>query len=173
MGSLRQDQAQMGGFTVDLTVVPVVSASPDYTSGDVMGAKTEIVNAGRLSSTDASGQSVNSRGVIMSVVISDKAEQSLDIDVLFFKAEPSTGTYTDNGAFALDDADALLCIGVAHVTDWTDGGSGSDIGFDSNLGFAFDLGAANASLWIIVVARGAHNLGSTSDFQIRVGILAD
>lgn len=170
MGSLRQDSAQMGGFTVDLTVVPAVSASPNYTSGDVMGTQTEIVNAGRLT---GSGQSVDTRGIIQSVMISDKAEQSLNLDVFFFNAEPATGTYTDNAAFALDDADALLCIGVAEVTTWVDGGSGSDVGFATNLGFAFDIGSGNGSIWVILVARGAHNLGSTTDLQLRVGILAD
>ena len=158
---------QVGGFTVNLTTTLAVSVSPNYSTGDVMGTKTELANAGRLH------RLVTARGIIQSVVIADHAEQKANIDIIFFNAQPVNGTYTDNAALALHDDDSDMVIGVAQVATWIDGGSGADIGWASNLGFAFDLGSANASIWMLAVARGAHNLGATDDIRVKIGLMVD
>lgn len=157
---------QTGGFTAVFSSTPTVSATPDYTTGDNMGGKITIEKIGRLH------RLIDSRGIIQSVVITDKSGQNLDIDVIFFDSDPSGTTFTDNAALTIVDADLVKIVGTVLVNTWS-AFAANGVGFETNLGIPFDLGSANASLFAALVARNSHNLASTSDLTLRVGILQD
>ena len=164
--------AQGGGLTKIFTDTPTVSASPNYTDGDNMGGLITLTNFGRPTNTDASSPTVFSSGIIQSVVITNLVAGSLNIDVLFFDTNPSNTTFTDNGALTVNDTDLLTLIGLASVTTWS-AFADNEMGYESNLGIPFNLEAGNASMYVALVARGAHNLASTSDLTLRVGTLLD
>lgn len=154
---------RVGGFTIIVEDTPVVEATPDYAAGDLMGGKIVLTRAVRGSGAHS--------GVIQSVIITDLAKQSVNIDVLFFDADPSNSTYTENAAFDVDDADLLNLVGVAAVNDWSDF-SDNSVGQALNVGIPFHLNTGT-TLYAVMVTRGVHDLASTSDLTLRIGILQD
>lgn len=73
---------------------PTVDTSA-YASGDTIGAKmtfTGVCSMGKQ------------RAQILGVQILDKAKQSADIDVVLFNTSAPGGTYTDNAAITIADA---------------------------------------------------------------------
>lgn len=156
-------EQSVGGFTKIVELTPTVEATPDYATGDLIGGKLEFTGAIRRKFTNT--------GIIQSVIITDKAKQSINIDVLFFDTDPSNTTFTENGVLVVHDTDLLNLVGVAAVTDWKNF-SDNSMGQALNLGIPFKIDT-NFSLWAAMVTRGAHNLASTSDLTIRVGILQD
>lgn len=168
MGSSHNDR--VGGFTKFHTATPTVSASPDYTAGDAMGGKITFTNFGRRNRVLT--KDVGSTGVIHSVMISDLSAEAKNIDVVFFDTNPSNSTITDNAAIDVHDTDILTIIGVVNVTTWASFNDNA-VGFEGNLGIPFDLEAGNSTVYVALVARGDHNLASTSDLTLRVGVLQD
>ena len=167
---VNSHNARGGGFTKVHSSTPTVSVSPNYSSGDAMGGLITFTNFGRRNRLAV--EEFGGAGIIQSVVITDLAAQSLNIDVIFFDTNPSNTTVTDNATLDVHDTDLLTILGIVNVTSWADF-SDNSVGFESNLGIPFDLGAGNSSIYAVMVARGAHNLASTSDLTLRVGVLQD
>lgn len=150
---------------------PATSASPDYSTGDNVG--------GLLTFTDALDKSQT--GVLMSVTISDKAGQTGALDLVLFDSNPSSTTFTDNGALTVNDADLVKILGVVAVVS-ADYHAFADNSVASVAGVGLPLQLAGASdqtgqqipaLYGALVARGTINLASTSDLQVSLGILWD
>ncbi len=154
---------QVGGWTTVVTLTPVISASPNYASGDLLGAKLSFANAVRGSG--------NHTGLIQAVIITDLEKQSIETDLIFFDTDPSNTTFTDNDALDIDDTDLLTIIGVATVADWSALNDNS-VGQALNLAIPFNLGTGT-TLYGALVTRGAPNHGSTSDITVRVSIMQD
>lgn len=149
-------------YNVVSSVTPAVEATPDYSTGDVMGGKMTIANAARLS---------GGSGKLESIVMASKVDMTVDIDVVIFDSDPSATTFTENSAVALDAADAAKVIGVVTISTRHDLGT-PVIASVRGLGIPFDC-AAGTSLYAVCVARGTINLGSTSDLTFRFGITQD
>lgn len=132
-----------------------VEASPDYSSGDLVGGLLTI-------SSDPYGG-----GLIQSVIITDLAKQNVDKDVVFFDTNPANTTFTENAALAIADADLVDVLGIAPVLDWFSFNDNS-IGQALNLAIPF----VNTPLYAAIIERGTSNYASTSDLTIRIGILA-
>ncbi len=115
------------------------------------------------------GQTASQSGIIQSVIITDLGKQSANLDLLFFDANPSNTTFTDQAAFDVDDADLINLIGVASVTDWK-AFSDNSMGQELNLAMPFTLDAG-ATLYAALVSRGAPNYVAATDLTIRVGII--
>ena len=163
--------AQGGGFTRMYTSTPTVSDTPDYTSGDLMGGKITITQAG-TANDGRPHRLTDFSGIIQSVIIMDLDARNLDIDVVFFDTDPTNTTFTDNAAFDINDTDLLTVIGVVNVTTWAafnDNGVGKSV----NEGLAFHTGLNGSAIYAALVARGAHNLSTTNALTLRVGILED
>ena len=141
-----------------------VDASPDYSTGDLVGGKLTFDNLGRIIPKFRNG------GLIQSVVISDLAGVSITKDVVFFNRDPSNTTFTENAALAINDTDLLNVIGVAQVADWF-AFSNNSVGQALNLAIPFVIRDSDASLFAAIVERGTANYVSTADLSIRVGIL--
>lgn len=138
---------------------PTIEATPDYTTGDLIGGKIELTNA-----VNAAGGG----GRIKSVVITDLAKQDVNKDVIFFDVNPSNTTFTENGAFDVADADLVNIIGAVAVSTWFDFADNS-VGAALALDIPFVL--VGTSLFAAMVERGAGNYVSTSDLTLRVGVV--
>lgn len=157
------DRVTVGGMTA-IAVAPTVSTTPAYTAGDAVGGKLTLASAVRLS---------GGNGLIQSVVLADKGKQSVALDVVFFNADPSGTTFTDNGALTIADADLLKIVGhvsvaAADYSAFVD----NSVATKAGLGLAFKL-ASGTSLYACIVARGTPTYTSTSDVQLLVSILED
>ena len=137
--------------------------------------ETPTITAGAYSAGDAVGglltfdiiQNHNIGGIIKSVVITDKAKQSVEFDLVLFN---QTFTPTaDNAAFDVSDADLLNCVGVANIPttaymDFVD----NSVAIVGNLFVSAKSADDNGKLYGQLITRGTPTYASTSDLQIRV-----
>ena len=136
-----------------------------YASGDLVGTKIELAEA-----VDGdTNQSGTVGGLIQSVVVTDLGAQSADLDIVFFDADPSNTTFTDNAAFDVHDTDLLNIVGVAQITTWV-ALSDNSVGQALQLAIPFVLDSGH-SLFAAIVSRGTPTYVSTSDLTLRVGVL--
>lgn len=154
--------SNVGGFTVVRDVTPTVEATPDYSTGDVMGGLMTISNAAR-----ASGGS----GIVNSIVLASKVDLTVDVDVVLFDANPSGTTFTENAAVAIATTDAAKVIGIVTLSTRHDLGT-PVVASGRGLGVPFDA-ADGKDIYAVCIARGTINLGTTSDLTFRFGILQD
>lgn len=154
----------VGGVTTAITATPTVSTSPAYTAADALGGKITLASAVRVS---------GGGGIIQALTLADKGKQSAAIDVVFFNADPSGTTFTDNGALTIADADLLAIIGVVSIaaTDYSAFADNS-IATKYGLGLAFKA-VGSTSIYACLVNRGTPTYTSTTDIQLAVKILQD
>lgn len=139
---------------------PTVQATPDYSTGDLIGGKQELLNA-----VEESGAA----GIIRGVSIADAANAKIQIDAIFFNADPSNTTITENSALAVAAADLDKIIGAVVV--------GTYFAFNANafgrpsgaVRIPFVLGGGT-SLFLLMIARGTINLAATTDLDVRVAL---
>ena len=148
-----------GGNIIAISQSPTVSASPAYSSGDVIGAKLTFAAA-----VLAAGGS----GLVQSVTIDCKSAQTGAMDLILFNADPSASTFTDNAALAVNAADFDKVVAVVHISDWTNLGTPS-FAQGQNLAMPFTL--VGPSLFGVLVARSTPTLGSTSDLTISANVI--
>lgn len=146
-----------------ISVRPVVETSL-YTTGDLVGEKLSFAGAAIPGAAAA-------KGVIKSVVITDDAAQAANMDVVFFDADPSATTFTDNAAFTPADADLAKIVGVAQLTTHVSFADNS-VSLSGELYIPFDLGTAT-TLYAALVVRAGPTYVATDDLQVRIGILQD
>ena len=149
------------GITGKVALTPTLDTS-QYASGDVLFTDSKLEDAGRA---------VGKATTLQSVAISDLAKQKKALDLLFFNAEPATGTYTAKGAFDLDDADALLFVGHVHIasTDYVDAAD-SAVGTKVNSGL--QMTPSVADLYVIGVIRDTPTYAA-SDLKITFEFIQD
>lgn len=97
-----------GGFSVQLT--PTV-ATATYIAGDVIGGILTFASV-----NGASGRPIK----IQSIALVDKSQQSVPFTILFFKATPSGGTYTDGSPLVFGSGDYANFVGAVRFfeTEW-------------------------------------------------------
>lgn len=144
-------------------LTPTVDASPDYSTGDVMGGVNDFAEAGRY------GLMGHGVGYIVSVAIKSKADITVPIDVVFFNSNPSNTTWTENSAVALDAADVAKLIGFVTITSFSDLGT-PVVGF-AECRIAIQPADANPGhIYAVMIARGTINLASTSDITLEIAV---
>lgn len=145
-----------------ITVAQTVTAA-QYAAGNCVGGLITFATAARVSG--ASGAS-GTGGIIASVIIDCKSAQTTQMDVLFFNADPSSGsTITDKTAIAIATAQWQTMIGVAHVADWTSAGTPS-VG-QSLVSIPYSLASAT-SLFAVIVTRATPTFAATTDVSISI-----
>lgn len=149
--------------TRQVEATPTISTSA-YASGDLIGTKMTL--------TGATSASVPN-GTIVSVELIDKDAEAANVEVVFFDANPSNTTFTDNAAFAPTDADAanIICVREVqkHFAFSTNGVSEAQ----NMAPCPFYLGGTNTTIYAAIVSRGTPTYTSTSDLTLRVGIFQD
>ena len=154
---------EIGGNTKLVSVTPTVTAGA-YHANDVLGGIQTLTNALRVSAGTA---------VLQSVTVRDLAAQNVVLQIFFFNANPATGTYTDNGAFDLDDTDSGLCIGKVTISasDYISLVDNS-VATITNCGLPLKA-TTGTSLYAIIRTTGTPTYASTSDLKITFGLLRD
>lgn len=154
----------VGGQTAVVQVTPTVETSA-YADGDLVGEKLTLTNAGRIE-----GGSL----IVHSIVLADKAKQSAALDVVFFFADPSGTTFTDNAALDVADADLEKIAGVVSIaaSDYADFNDNS-VATVRNIGLLVDLPDGERDLYACLVTRGTPTYVETDDVDLSVGILQD
>lgn len=145
-----------------LTATPTVTASPDYTAGDVVGGLLTFTNA--FPATSRTGR-------IVSVAIVDDAGQTATYDLFLFKSEPAT-TYTDNAAFSPSEADLVLASPVLQVS------SSNRFAADAKAITSLSslnsfVQATSTTLYGVLVDRTGRNGASASDITVTLTIEVD
>lgn len=143
-----------------VTITPTISASPDYSVGDVIGGIQTIALA-----NFASGLPTK----LQSLAVIDKTGASPQFTVLLFKATPAGGTYTDNAALVIDASDLADFVGMVKVVaaDWTIPVAGSGVAAIGGIGQILPVTAT--SLFALIIADATYNAASTSDLILTFG----
>jgi len=143
--------------SVQQTVSPSLSASPDYAAGDVVGT---IIELAVLAAAVA-----GAKFRLKSVHVVDEAGQAPALLIYFFTATPTGGTYTDNTAVvwgALDGNREQGVVSVAAANYVTVAGKSSQTlsGIDQ-----IHVPSA-ASIFMLVIANGAYNAAADGNLII-------
>jgi hypothetical protein len=155
---------KFGGETKVATATPTVSTSPAYSSGDVIGSLMTFSGIGRVT---------GGTGIIQMVTIMCKSAQAFACDLVLFHTNPSSSTFTDNAAVAVNTADYDKIIGVFSLSagSWTSLGTPS-VG-QLLQSAPYKVAAGQSDIYGVLVARGTPTLASTSDLTIAVKALQD
>ncbi len=149
--------------TQRLTAAPVCDTNA-YAAGDLIGGKLTLTPAVRLQGFG---------GILTRITLTDKAKQNAPIDVVFFVADPTGTTFTDQAALAIADADLLNAFHVSILaTDYASFSDNSEATV-SNVGAAFRLAAAEKALYAALVCRGTPTYVAADDLQLTVAIAED
>lgn len=163
--ALSAGEAHIGevGTSCDVIEITPECLLTPYVSGDVLGTKMTLANAVRISGGTAT---------LTNIEVIDNAQQNAPIDVLIFSQDPTTGTYTNQVAFAWDDTDMLKNVAGISITAgmYTNYGNGSraTTGLLGNVVKASAI-APGTSLWVILVIRGAASYTAINDLTIKLG----
>lgn len=141
----------------------VVSASPNYSAGDVVGALMTLTNAARVSGGYTNLQSVLITNLAPGVVLVG--------EILIFDATPAA-TFTDNSAIPDISGDVAKIVGVVSITSGsyasqTFGASNPLSVSWTNVAARIFKTNASANLFAVLVTTAALDLASTSDIGIR------
>ncbi len=163
-GQLIAGEAHVGevggnAIIISPTVTTTNFATP-YSAGDVVGAKLTLTNAVRVTSGS---------GVLDSIYVQEKGSQAAVLDILIFNADPSNGTYTDNGAFTANDTDMAMCIARIHIAaaDYvaTGGYTSASLG---GLGKTV-VASGSANLYAVIITSGTPTYAATTSLKVRFG----
>jgi len=163
-GVIAMWASRYGRYTRVLTSTPTISTDA-YASGDLVGTLMSVAEAVRGKAL------VHGTGTIRSVMISDLAKQSANMDVLFWTVNPSNTTFTDNAAFDMNDNDLVNMCGIAQVTThiaFADNG----VSTAHDLFIPYDL-TTGSVLYAALVARATPTYAGTSDLKLFVGVQQD
>ena len=150
--------------TSNSTVVDLVFSldTSAYASGDVLADTQELASALRV---------VDGTGVLQDIVLNDKDDQGLAMDVVIMSANVSLGT--ENAAVSISDANADNILAIISVTaaDWIDLG-GCRVATLRNLSKVVKSASGSSSLYVGLITRGAPT-HSASGITARFGFLRD
>lgn len=146
---------------VSIAPTVTITATPDYSAGDCVGGIVTVSSAVNTKS--------NRPIRLTNVTLTDNAGQAPALSLLFFRATPAGGTYTDNSALVLDASDIADLVGVVRIAaaDWYTVSSKSLVAVN-DLNMIMDI--TTTSLFMLVVADGAYNAGATTDLTVKLGV---
>lgn len=143
-------------------VQPVLTATPDYSSGDSMGTGGALAIAGAVLDDGGLGRV----RVINATFAGTTATPG--ISLVFFNALPSASTLTDNAALSVHANDRAKVIGsVAMGTFVATGGMSS---VTTAVDIPFRLPAGSTTLYVLPIATGTINADAATDLVIRLAI---
>lgn len=143
--------------TTQRTVSPTVSTSA-YADGDNIGG-TEY----QLQSVVNNDQG----GFVWTITVLDYAKQTPAFTLVFFSAEPSNTTFTDNAALDIHDSDMPYYIGHVSI-EAADYASFSDNAAATKTDVGIGYVALSDNLWVVLVADGAATFAAATDLVINI-----
>lgn len=116
-------------------------------------------------------------GVIQTITVIDLDSQDAELELIFFGAEPSNTTFTDNAALDVHDTDLDEALGsvVIEATDYKDYADNS-LGTKNNLGFCYRIPTStqgNNSLYVALVARSAATWTNAGNLRLKITVWFD
>lgn len=144
------------GKTDVLKFAPTTDDTPDYSDGDVFGTLITVPAC---------------RGMLATIALkSEDALAANDVTAIIFDANPSSTTFTDNGAMAVHDDDLSKIIGFVSLDENLDVGDG-EVLQARNIGIP--LATTGTAFYIIFRANAAINLSVTDGVTVAIGVLQD
>lgn len=133
-----------------------ISATPDYSIGDVVGGIITLSGV-----MEASGRQAE----LQTVVLKENGGQSPALSLIFFRATPAAGTYTDNAQLIWGAGDAGNIVGVVRVlvTDWLIPGASTNKAMVDLSRLGKLMGSATSDLYLLIIADSAYNAAATTD----------
>lgn len=164
-GSVFGLATSAGGYTDQISPTITVSTST-YAAGDVVGGVLTLVNAVRASGSTA---------VLQSLFLQDLSNQKPALDIFIYNANPTAGTYTDNGAFPINTTDLAKQIRRISIatSDW--GTTGTIATADLSLGGKILKAVGSTNLYAVFVVGGSSTptFATTTALTARFGVLQD
>lgn len=167
-------------ITRTISVVPTISTSPAYTTGDQIGGIMTLTDVVRQDGTV--NQGINNglmagQAELHSVTILDGGKQDAAIDIWFFNTSP-TVTSVDNGAFSMSDANqAAQCIGAISIgTAYSDAALNSTSSDGKNIGLNLQVAASATSptnIYAIAIIRATATYTATTDLKFLFSFYVD
>lgn len=149
-----------------ITVTPTVQAAA-YAAGNSIGGKITLANVSLESS---------STSILESLVALVKSGASADITALFFDGTIAS-TITDKATPTISAADMANCLGAVAIAAADFVAVGTPVlATKTGLGLAVKpsktvLPENRKNLTLVLLAGGAITFGSTTDLQIKLGVL--
>ena len=161
------------------TAIPTVQATPDYGTGDVLFAPTEIPNF---------FQNKGSACILKSVCIIDKQVVGThDFTLYFTHSSTALGTINATADVAVGTLEEIQATIPIVNGDWIAGGGAGSVdnanvctisnpavdGIGSVLqgsNWGWGGGSSTRSIYIVGIAGEAMNVASTSDLIIKIGV---
>lgn len=155
----------VGGSTAIVSPAITTSASPAYSPGDVVGGVLPLTNALRVS---------GGTGILQSLLIKDTTNQKQPLTILLFNANPTNGTYTDNGALSLNATDAAMIIRKINVGAADYETVGTTAIADIGVGGKPVKAASGTSLYALIITTGTPTYGANAtSLYVNFGLLQD
>jgi len=159
---------QVGGFTAISKVSgsQLAVTATTYASANTLGSGNPISSELVRSSTGSC--------ILQSVTIQDLSNQSGAIDLLFFDANPSATTFTNNVALDIADADITKLIGTVSIVS-SDYKAFSDnaVATKTNIGLTLKAAGSTAtSIYVAAVSRDTKTYAA-NELSIALGVLQD
>lgn len=139
-----------------LSNTPVIEATPDYTTGDIVGGKLTVADE-RLKE--------GSVARLKRIIINDKAAQGITFDVVLFSADPSGTTFTENAAAAIAADDSTKVLDVVSVSTHTVLGAATKVSTSGALDIPISLAAS--TLYFCLIIRGTGNYAAVDDLTVK------
>ena len=124
---------------------------------------------GLLTFTNAFG-ALNT-GILNSLSITSKTVQTTGLKAYVFNANPSSTTWTDHAAPAINAADVSKLVGVFNLGN-PDSGLGTHTVWTLD-GIAKSMTAGGTSLYVVLVVTGTPTFTSTTDIVVTASVLKD
>lgn len=142
---------------VNVSPTLTISASPDYADTDVVSGIVTLSSVAY-----SSGKTVR----LNKVVLAENSGQAPALEIIFFRATPASGTYTDNSALVWGAGDLANVAGSLTIAtgDWVVTVSKS-VCTKRDLNML--LTPAASDLFALIIAKGAYNAAATSDLLAR------
>jgi hypothetical protein len=152
---------EVGGNAFSVTN-DMTTTSATTTTGQSIGGLQTLANAVRVSgSVGASGTS----GYIQTINVSfTDAIGAGPLDVVYFNANPTGSTCTNDSAFILANADRDKVIGIVHVTDFTSLNT-AVVAQANNQSMLYTVASAT-SIYACVVARASFVIAGTTNASL-------
>ncbi len=146
------------GSAVPVSKSVAVTTTGAYAAGDVVGGIISLATVNY-----ATGRRVSLR----SIQVSDKGNNSLALDIYFFKATPAAGTYTDNAALVWGTGDSANKVGQIRIAagDWIADGSQASVNL-SGMDMCMSV-AATTLFALIVCPSGSAPTFANGDLSIN------
>lgn len=153
---------QVSSTQGEVVITPTVTSGSAYSAGQLIGGLLTVTGGVRGSGLT---------GLLQKVIMNTKSAQNSQVDLIVFKSNPSSTTFTDKTTYNLNVADFDKVIGIIHISDWTSHGTPST-GQGSTLALPVKA-TGSALLYACMVARGTPTFGSTSDVSLSLQIIQD